>query len=113
MAAAVPLVTTDIDGYRNVATHEVNALLVAPGDEEQLANSITRIVHDTNLSQRLVAGGLKRAEDFSMQRLATEYVAIYERLLAAEKNNEIVVQPNKLLSMFEHRVLRRPQVGQN
>jgi len=113
MAAAVPLVTTDIDGYRNVATHEVNALLVAPGDEEQLANSITRIVQDTNLSQRLVAGGLKRAEDFSMQRLATEYVAIYERLLAAEKNNEIAVQPNRLLAMFEHRVLRRPQVGQN
>jgi len=107
MAAAAPLVTTDIDGYRNVATHELNALLVAPGDEEQLAKSITRIVNDTNLSQRLVAGGLKRAEDFSMQRLAREYVVIYERLLAAEKNDEIVVQPNKLLSMFEHRVLRR------
>jgi len=112
MAAAAPLVTTDIDGYRNVATHEVNALLVAPGDEEQLAKSLTRIVNDTNLSQRLVAGGLMRAEDFSMQRLAKEYVLIYERLLAAEKNEEIVVQPNKLLSMFEHRVLRRPQVGQ-
>ena len=107
MAAAAPLVTTDIDGYRNVATHELNALLVAPGDEEQLANSITRIVSDSNLTQRLVTGGLKRAEDFSMQRLAEEYVLIYERLLAAEKNDEIVVQPNKLLSMFEHRVLRR------
>ena len=113
MAAAAPLVTTDIDGYRNVATHEMNALLVTPGDEEQLAKSLTQIVNDTNLSQRLVAGGLKRAEDFSMQRLAKEYVLIYERLLAAEKNDEIVVQPNKLLSMFEHRVLRRPQVGQN
>jgi hypothetical protein len=42
-----------------------------------------------------------------MQRLANEYVLIYERLLAAEKNDEIAVQPNKLLSMFEHRVLRR------
>jgi len=107
MAAAVPLVTTDIDGYRNVATHELDALLVAPGDEEQLATSIIRIVNDPTLSKRLVAGGLKRAEDFSMQRLATEYVAIYERLLAAEKNSEITVQPNRLLSMFEHRVLRR------
>jgi phosphatidylinositol alpha-mannosyltransferase len=107
MAAAAPLVTTDIDGYRNVATNELNALLVAPGDEEQLANSITRIVNDTDLSQRLVAGGLKRAQDFSMQHLAEEYVLIYERLLAAEKNDEIAVRPNKLLSMFEHRVLRR------
>jgi glycosyltransferase involved in cell wall biosynthesis len=107
MAAAAPLVTTNIDGYRNVATHELDALLVAPGDEEQLATSIVRIVNDPTLSKRLVAGGLKRAEDFSMQRLATEYVAIYERLLAAEKNSEITVQPNRLLSMFEHRVLRR------
>jgi hypothetical protein len=90
----------------------LDALLVGPGDEEQLATSIIRIVNDPILSKRLVAGGLKRAEDFSMQRLATEYVAIYERLLAAEKNSEITVQPNRLLSMFEHRVLRRPQVGQ-
>ncbi len=107
MAAGVPLVTTDIDGYRNVATHEVDALLVDPGSEEQLASAISRLVGDPVLSKKLVDAGLKRANDFSMQRLAIEYVAIYQRLLAAEKNSELLVLPNKILAMFEHRVLRR------
>ncbi len=113
MAAGVPLVTTDIDGYRNVATHEVDALLVDPGSEEQLASAINRLVGDPVLSKKLVDAGLKRADDFSMQHLAVEYVAIYQRLLAAEKNSEISVRPNKLLAMFEHRVLRRAQGSPN
>jgi len=113
MAAGVPLVTTDIDGYRNVATHEVDALLVEPGSEEQLASAISRLDADPVLSRKLVNAGLRRADDFSMQRLANEYVAIYERLLAAEKNNEILNRPNKLLAMFEHRVLRRAKGGSN
>ena len=113
MAAGVPLVTTDIDGYRNVATHEVDALLVEPGSDEQLASAIGRLVGDPVLSKKLVNAGLQRADDFSMQRLANEYVAIYQRLLVAEKNDEILVRPNKLLAMFEHRVLRRTKGGSN
>ncbi len=109
MAAGVPLVTTDIDGYRNVATHEVNALLVAPGDDVQLANALSRVIGDNAMSKKLVEGGLNRAEDFSMQRLASEYVTLYRKLLEDEKNSKLQVVPNKLLSMFEHRVLRRPQ----
>ena len=108
MAAGVPLVTTDIDGYRNVATDQVNALLVAPGNESGLAGALNRVIGDEILAAQLIAGGLKRAGEFSMTRLATEYVEIYRRLLEAEKNQQRAVQPNKLISMFENRVLRRP-----
>jgi hypothetical protein len=91
----------------------VDALLVEPGNEEQLASAIGRLVGDSVLCKKLVNAGLQRADDFSMQRLANEYVAIYQRLLVAEKNDEILVRPNKLLAMFEHRVLRRTKGGSN
>ena len=35
---APPLVASDIDGYRDVARHDVEALLVAPGDVDALAD---------------------------------------------------------------------------
>ncbi len=77
MAAGTCIVASALDGYRNVATDDVDALLVPPGDAEALAAAITRALHDPALSARLVAAGDRRADDFSMVALATAYEAMY------------------------------------
>ena len=82
MAAGTPVVASALDGYRNVATDGVDALLVPPGDPEALAESIRRVLGDAELSQRLVANGDRRADEFAMSSLAAAYVSIYERLIA-------------------------------
>lgn len=81
MAAGTPVVASSLDGYRNVATDGVDALLVEPGDAEALARALGRVLVDPGLAARLGAAGLERAQTFSMRRLAAEYAAIYERLL--------------------------------
>lgn len=81
MAAGTPVVASALDGYRNVATHDVNALLVPQGDPLALANSIRRVLTDTVLADRLVANGNVRADDFAMSNLASRYAAIYQRLV--------------------------------
>ena len=53
MAAGVPVVATDIEGYREVATDGVDALLVAPGDPAALAAAIARVLDDDDLARRL------------------------------------------------------------
>jgi phosphatidylinositol alpha-mannosyltransferase len=83
MAAGATVVASALDGYRNVATHDVDALLVPPGEPEPLADAITRAVSDEALSARLRAAGDARAERFSMRALADAYVEIYRRLVAA------------------------------
>ena len=82
MAAGTPVVASALDGYRNVATDGVDALLVPPGDPEALAESIRRVLGDADLTRRLVTSGGHRADEFSMSRLAAAYVSIYERLIA-------------------------------
>ena len=82
MAAGTPVVAGSLDGYRNVATDGVDALLVEPGNAAALAAAIERVLCDPALAKALVAKGNDRADEFSMSRLADEYVAIYTKLSA-------------------------------
>ena len=81
MAAGTPVVASSLDGYRNVATHDVDALLVEPGDPDALAEAIHRVLADHDLADRLVERGSQRADQFAMSSLAAAYVSIYERLI--------------------------------
>lgn len=83
MAAGTAVVASALDGYRNVATHHQDALLVPPGDVTALGSALGEILHDGVRRGALVDGGLRRAQDFSMQTLAEAYLERYERLAAA------------------------------
>ena len=85
MAAGTPVVASDIDGYQNVATHDVDALLVEPGDERALASALAKVMTNPRLSQRLVEAGHRRVAASSMRSLAEQYVALYERALEMER----------------------------
>jgi phosphatidylinositol alpha-mannosyltransferase len=82
MAAGAALVASDIDGYRDVARHDVEALLVAPGDVDALAHSLRLVLDDDARRDSLVAAGRTRADEFSMERLAQRFIGIYERTIA-------------------------------
>jgi phosphatidyl-myo-inositol alpha-mannosyltransferase len=77
MAAGCPVVAGDIAGYRNVATHERNALLATPDDPQLLAAALRRVLDNTSLAESLRVGGLERAGEFSMAALAAQYEDIY------------------------------------
>jgi phosphatidylinositol alpha-mannosyltransferase len=83
MAAGTTVVASSLDGYRNVATHDVDALLVEPGDVAGLAEALRSAVDDTQLTERLRRRGSDRAEQFAMTALADRYVEIYRSLVGA------------------------------
>ena len=62
MAAGTPVVASGIDGYRNVATDGVDALLAEPGDVDALATAIGAVLDDRLLTESLRAAGHRRAE---------------------------------------------------
>jgi phosphatidylinositol alpha-mannosyltransferase len=80
MAAQTPIVASDLPGYRNVATPDVDALLVPPGDPAALADGLKRVLGDAALARELVGAGEARAAEFSMDRLAERYIALYESI---------------------------------
>lgn len=79
MAAGAVLVASDIPGYRAVARHEVEAILVRPGDVEGLAGAVGRVLDDQGLQRRLRSAGRRRAaqHDWSViaERMREVYVA--------------------------------------
>ena len=80
MAAGTCIVASALDGYRNVATDDVDSLLVAPGDAHALAIGLERALADQALAARLVKAGATRADDFSMTTLAERYAEIYRKV---------------------------------
>jgi hypothetical protein len=111
MAARTPVIASDIDGYRNVVTDDVNGVLVPAGDAAALAHALREVTNDANLTARLVAGGDVRAEQMSMRKLAERYIEIYRDVLTAEAEERIVVQPSAMVRYFEDRLLRRPRLA--
>jgi phosphatidylinositol alpha-mannosyltransferase len=81
MAAGTAIVASDIPGYRNVATPDLDALMVPPGDVGALAAAVDRLLRDPSLAARLTAAGESRATGFAMDALADRYVGIYRSLL--------------------------------
>jgi glycosyltransferase involved in cell wall biosynthesis len=78
MAAATPVVASDLPGYRNVARAGADALLVPPGDPAALGMAMRRVLEDAALASKLVCSGRERADEFSMENLASRYLDLYE-----------------------------------
>ena len=83
MAASATVVASDLSGYRTVAHSGRDALLVQPGDVDQLAAALRRVLTEGTLAAELSGKGSERARTFSMDRLATRYLELFESITAA------------------------------
>ena len=77
MAAGTAVVASDLDGYRNVATHDRDAVLAPVGDAVALADALRSVLADPQRRAALVTAGRERAAGFSMQELARLYLDRY------------------------------------
>jgi phosphatidylinositol alpha-mannosyltransferase len=84
MAARTPVVASDLPGYANVARADRDGLLVTPGDPAALAAALRRVLTDDGLARRLVASGVERSAEFSMDHLAEVYLDLYARVLGRD-----------------------------
>ena len=109
LAARTPVVASDIDGYRDAAGG--CAVLVAPGDSEALSAALAGVLSgrlavlsddadpsddlddpDTPSDQgvdprrRWLAAGARRAEEWSMERLAGWYEELYHRAMVGPRS---------------------------
>ena len=54
MATKLPIVATEVVGIQDCLEHDVNALLCRPGNHQELADAIERLLKDTQLQDRLL-----------------------------------------------------------
>jgi glycosyltransferase involved in cell wall biosynthesis len=78
MAAARPVVLTDVGGHRELVQHGVQGLIVPPGDADALADALLCLLDDE--PRRVAMGRAARqrvAHDFNIQTVAARYAAAY------------------------------------
>ena len=77
-ACAVPVVSSDIAGYRDVMTDETG-LLVPPGEPAALAEAIVTLLEDEPLRQRLgAAARTVVVERYSWDSIGERLAAVYD-----------------------------------
>lgn len=82
IAASAAVVASDIPGFHNVVRPGVEAVLVPPNDPAALADGLASVLGDPARRAALAAAGRRRAEEFSMARLARRFVPVYEAAVA-------------------------------
>ena len=85
MAAGAPVVASDIDGYRDVISHEVNGLLAPARDADAIAVAISRLLDNPRLRAGLSTAGKSAARDYSWGRIASVVEDYYHHCIEEAK----------------------------
>ena len=87
MAAGVPIVASDIHGFKNVMQRNVQGLLVEPKNARALAAALYTLSRNDDLRHEMGDAGRARAPEFSWERVTERIVDFYyetrERVLAS------------------------------
>jgi phosphatidyl-myo-inositol alpha-mannosyltransferase len=81
MAAGLPVVASNIDGYASVITHDIDGVLVRPRDPVALADALGGLVRNSDARAALGAAARRRADFYSWPRVTQRILAYYERLI--------------------------------
>ena len=74
LACGLPVLSTDCPcGPAEIIRNKESGLLIPVQDENALANGIIQLFKDKSLRNKLSVAGIKRAKDFSLKKMITEY----------------------------------------
>lgn len=85
MLHGAALVITDVGGAREQLTDGQDGYIVPAGEMALFARRVIELARDTTLRQQMVATARKRVEDFGLDAMADQTLALYERLLARRR----------------------------
>ncbi len=78
MACGTPVISSDCpSGPGEIITSGTNGILVPPADENDLAEAILSLLKDKNLREKFYVAGIKRAEDFGLEKILPQYEELF------------------------------------
>lgn len=77
MACGLPVVLADNRGHRELCRDGYNGFIVAPNDDEAMADKIALIINDKNLYNRLSDNGIEAVRPFSKEKVTEEAEVVY------------------------------------
>lgn len=80
MQCGIPVVTSNVTSLPEVVGDA--GIMLSPYDQEALSDTMLRVYTDSRLRDRMAAMGLARAAQFSWERCAQEYSAIFKKIIS-------------------------------
>jgi phosphatidylinositol alpha-mannosyltransferase len=80
MASGVPIVASDITGYRQVLRHGEEGLLVEPENEQALAQALVVLLQDPHRRRQMGLRGRIRAAAYSWDKISRQVLHFYEEV---------------------------------
>ncbi|MGH3178796.1 MAG: glycosyltransferase family 4 protein [Streptosporangiaceae bacterium] len=80
MAAGLPVIASRVGGIPALIDHDVNGLLVPPGDDAALAAAISRVLTEPGTAARLGAAARQTARRYTWPALARQVAAVYQQV---------------------------------
>jgi phosphatidylinositol alpha-mannosyltransferase len=77
MAAGVPIIASDIHGFKNVMQRNVQGILVEPRNHRALAAALYALARDPDLRHEMGDAGRLRAPDYTWDRVTERIVDFY------------------------------------
>jgi phosphatidylinositol alpha-mannosyltransferase len=84
MASGVPVIASDIPGYRRIITHGVDGLLTLPKEPEALADAIVSLGSSRSYRNELGSRGRKKALQYDWPIIAKRLEEIFLRIIKGE-----------------------------
>jgi phosphatidylinositol alpha-mannosyltransferase len=81
MAASLPIVASDIAGYRLVLTNGKEGLLVPPNDEKAIADAVVDLLQNPEMRHAMAERGRMTAAQYDWPLIAARVLDYYEELL--------------------------------
>ncbi len=81
MAAGVPVIASDIPGYREVVQHGKTGWLVPPRNSTMLADALLTLLQDTVRRQQLVQAATDSVEQYDWDRVTASIEQVYRSVL--------------------------------
>src|SRR2546425_13116649 len=81
MAAGLPIVASDIHGYKRVVQRNVTGLLVEPRDPDAIAAALERLICEPELRRRLGDAGARRAPEYDWSHVTGQLVDVYQEVI--------------------------------
>jgi phosphatidylinositol alpha-mannosyltransferase len=83
MAAGLPVVASDIPGFRTVMKDGRQGRLVPPGDAFSLAEAVATVLANRNLARAMAAEGQRTVADFTWPVVGRRVEDIYHQVINA------------------------------
>lgn len=81
MACGVPVISTNTGGLPEVNRHGVTGMMSDVGDIEDMARNAIFILEDEARHQKFQRNALARVNDFSLEKILPQYIALYNSVL--------------------------------